>query len=392
LGTPTAGQQVLLKAVVTGVDPALLSGQVVFRDDDKVIGTVPLVGDTATLPWTFKTTGKHEYIVQYRESDFAFASISQVNPVIVVGTAQKLVTGAGPGAGPHVKVFSTDGTLERSFFAYGPTFKGGVRVATGDVTGDGVDDIVVAPGAGGGPLVRVFNGSTGIEIRSFFAYSPVFRGGVFVAAGDVNGDGRADIITAPGATSNLVRVFSGVNGAELFNLQAYPATFRGGVRVAVGDVNGDDGADIIVGPGRGPTQKVRVFNGKGSTHNELFSFLPFDAKFTGGVTVAAGDVNGDGKADVIVGSGLGMSPSVRVVSGETQQDEYPPFAPFDATLKGGLSVAATDWDGDGKLDIIVAPGAGGGPHVKVFSGIDISVELQSFFAFDPSYLGGGFVG
>ena len=56
------------------------------------------------------------------------------------------------------------------FFAFDPAFRGGVHVALGDVTGDGEPDIVVGAGPGGGPHVRVFDGVTGADVRSFFAY------------------------------------------------------------------------------------------------------------------------------------------------------------------------------------------------------------------------------
>src|SRR5207302_3111149 len=105
-----------------------------------------------------------------------------------------IITGAGAGGAPHVKVFSgADGALLMSFFAYDPAFRGGVFVAAGDVDGDGRPDIITGAGPGGGPHVKVFSGATGAEIRSFFAYAPTFAGGVRVAAGDVNGDGRVDI-------------------------------------------------------------------------------------------------------------------------------------------------------------------------------------------------------
>src|SRR5207253_2623408 len=84
------------------------------------------------------------------------------------------------------------------FLAYPAGFTGGVRVALADVTGDKVPDIVTAAGPGGGPHVKVFDGATGKLVASWFAYNPGFAGGVYVAAGDTDGDGRAEVITGAG--------------------------------------------------------------------------------------------------------------------------------------------------------------------------------------------------
>src|SRR5262249_7481758 len=158
------------------------------------------------------------------------------------------VTGTDAGGGPHVRMFdASNGALVGEFFAYDPAFRGGVRVALGDVTGDGVGDIVPAPGVGGGPNIRVWDGVTHAKIRDFMAYDSSFRGGVFVAAGDVNGDGKADIITGPdtGGGPN-VKAFSGADGSILHNFIAYSLSFTGGVRVAAGAGNGGGQAEIIV--------------------------------------------------------------------------------------------------------------------------------------------------
>src|SRR5205823_5945024 len=97
----------------------------------------------------------------------------------------------------HVRVFDgLTGAARFDLFPYG-AFKGGVRVASGDVNLDGVPDIVVAPGPGAALPVRVFNGITGDQlpgaIGSFFPFGPGFKGGLQVAAGDVNGDGFKDV-------------------------------------------------------------------------------------------------------------------------------------------------------------------------------------------------------
>src|SRR5262249_41597760 len=146
-------------------------------------------------------------------------------------------------------------------------------------------------------------------------FSRLFSGGVYVAVGDFNGDGFADVVAAADAGGGpQVRAVDGrtltVNrtAATLASFYAYSHLFTGGVRVAVGDVNGDHGPDLIPGPGPGGGPDVRIFNGaalntanpNSDMINEYYAFKP---TFTGGVFVAAGDANGDGRADVLVGTG-----------------------------------------------------------------------------------------
>ena len=156
------------------------------------------------------------------------------------------------------------------------------------------------------------------------------------------------------------------------------------MRVAAGDVNGDGRADIITGAGPGGGPHVKVFNGVNS--GLLKSFFAFSASLTGGVYVAAGDVNGDGKADIVAGAGPGGGPNVSVFDGGSNQLLHSFFA-FGPGFTGGVRVAAGDVNGDGKADIITGAGPGGGPHVIVFDSQNRNV-LHSFFAYDPSFHGG----
>ncbi|MFN4257799.1 MAG: autotransporter-associated beta strand repeat-containing protein [Gemmataceae bacterium] len=314
-------------------------------------------------------------------------------------------TGTGPGGGPHVKVWdSFTGQLKFSFFAYNGGFTGGVRVAVGDVTGDGIPDIITAPGAGGGPHIRVFDGVTGQVVREFFAYAPSFTGGVFVAVGDVNGDGVADIITAPGAGGGPhVKVFDGVTNAVIGSFFAYAPSFTGGVTVAAGDVTGNGMAEVITGAGAGGGPHVRTFNGMTGAQiaHPLGSFFAYHSSFTGGVFVAAGDINGDGRADIVTGPGAGGGPHVKAFSGANggilaSFMAFEPAGPGpinqvvnDANLTSGVRVAVTNVNGLARF--FVSLGANAQPRARVFDAATLAL-IDDFFAYDPAFLGGVFVG
>ena len=170
-----------------------------------------------------------------------------------------------------VRVFSgANGSTLLDFAPYGAGFTGGVRVAAADFDRDGDTEIITAAGTGGGPHVRVFDsaGNPFVSaslpnfVNSFFAYGPSFAGGVFVGAGDVNGDGVPEIVTGPGSGGGPhVKAFSGVNGTLVASFFAYEPSFTGGVRVGVADFNADGRYEIRTSSGPGRAAEVRAFDG-----------------------------------------------------------------------------------------------------------------------------------
>lgn len=287
---------------------------------------------------------------------------------------------------PVVRVLDGDGTETFRFIPYGESFAGGIRVATGDVTGDGIPDVVTAAGPGGGPHVKVFDGASGTELRSFFAFDPSFTGGVFVATGDVSGDGTDDIIVSAGPGGGPhVKVFNGIGGTEFASFFAFDSNFVGGVRVATGDLNGDGQDDLITGAGPGGGPHVRVFDGHTAgdlnlvdppaPNSLLAEFLAYDSGFTGGVFVASGDVNGDGTADIITGPGAGGGPQVKLFDGK-DTSELQSFFAFDPTFTGGVRVGAGDTNGDGLIDIVTGAGPSATSTVRVFDATTLQ-ELGS---------------
>ncbi len=309
-----------------------------------------------------------------------------------------LVTGTDVGGGPFVRVFDFQTGVERAaFYAYDQSFTGGVRVASADVTGDGIADVITAAGVGGGPHIRVFDGVSFQMIREFMAYDASFRGGVYLAAADVTGDGIAEIVTGAGEGGAAhVKVFNTVGQfAEFF---AYDTAFRGGVRVAAADFNADGRADIATGAGIGGGPHVKVFDlaqPAADSFALLSSFMAFDANFRGGVFVSAnntsgnGDATGDGRPDLVVGAGTGGQALVNVYNG-VNFSLYSQFLAYDASFTGGVRVGLLDANGDGRADVIAGTGSGKGAFVRLVDLVSTK-DLEFFQAYTPAYLGGVFV-
>ncbi len=179
-------------------------------------------------------------------------------------SASELVTGAGTGGSAHVRVFDdNDAFTGVEFMAYDPKYPVGADVASGDIDGDGKDEIITSPGAGGGPDIRIFKTDASL-VGEFYAYTPNFTGGVRVAAGDVDGDGKAEIITSPGPGGGPnVKVFK-PNGTVVQSYQAYAPSFTGGIDVTAADTAGSSLAEIITTPGTGGGPQVRIFDQSGN--------------------------------------------------------------------------------------------------------------------------------
>jgi hypothetical protein len=245
-----------------------------------------------------------------------------------------------------------------------PGFTGETRVATGDVNGDGTADLVVGAGPGGPSFVVVYDGKTKGVITTPTIFEPSFTGGVYVAAGDIDGDGKADVIVSPdegGGPRVVVLSVQGGNAtiANFFGID--DPNFRGGARVAAGDVTGDGRADIAVAAGFLGGPRVAVWDGKqlaaGKLARPFNDFFAFEETLRNGVFVAAGDVNGDAKADLILGGGPGGGPRVRVLAGadllaSNALTDLGNFFTGDDAIRDGVRVAAKDLNADGKADVV----------------------------------------
>jgi hypothetical protein len=301
---------------------------------------------------------------------------------------------ADGGGGPRVQVYDAQSNaLLNDFFVYEVQFTGGVRVAEADVNGDGVDDLIVVPGKGGGPRVRVLSGADGSELYNYFAYEPSFTDGLYVTAGDVDGDGYADIITGTDSGGGpRVTVFSGKTGVIIADYFAYDSSFRGGVRVGSADTDGNGVSEILTAPGVGGGPTVKVFGG--GDFRELASFNAFAPDYTGGVFLAASAANlTTGRGDIVVGSGIDYptAPVVRVFNGQTF-DLQSEFEAFPGDYRSEVRVTSLDRNGDGVPDIAVASGAGTPSRLRFVDGLNFRQLGDEIQPYETAFLGGIFIG
>ena len=217
LGTPSqeGDYSISVETVAAPVVPTITIPTITIPTITIPTTTVPTIAvPTTTVPTTTMTVP---------------TTVILPPPATLVGSRQYAV-GSGKGGPAAVTLFNPDGGVARQFAPFDPGFGGGVRTVAADFTGDGVADVVVGTGPGGVTRVRVLDGATGEELFSVQPFEDAFHQGVFVAAGDLDGDGVPDLVITPDEGGGpRVRVFSGKGFAQIADFFGIEDTnFRGG--------------------------------------------------------------------------------------------------------------------------------------------------------------------
>lgn len=195
-------------------------------------------------------------------------------------------------------IVSGPGRRTFSIAPYGANFKGRLSFGVYDLNKDNLKEIIVAPLSGGGPHVKTYGQNGKLLSPGFFAFDPNFRGGVSIAVGDANNDGKGEIVVAPASgLAPTVKFFSD-SGQPLGSFLAFDKNFRGGVNLAIGDVDNDGKNEVVTGPLAGGPH-IRVFTSGGLLRAQ---FMAFDPKGSTGVRVMVGDTDGDGKNEILAGT------------------------------------------------------------------------------------------
>lgn len=285
---------------------------------------------------------------------------------------------------PQIKVFNASNAHEDLYFmAFDENFKGGARIARGDFNNDGYGDIAVGAGPGGGPHVKIFDKS-GHEVWNAFPFHKDFKGGVDVAAGDIDGDDRDELVVGQFTDGQAwIKVYKVNEEKTILNeFLAFSGTFRGGVRLGCGDIDADGRDEIIAGTGFGGGPQIKVFELDGRI---IMNFSPFHTDFRGGVDVASGDIDNDGRDEIMASQNLFGQAWIKTYN--SRSEILSEFKAYPDSFKGGANIAAADIDNDDKAEIITGTGQNGGPQVRTFeyNGDNLTTN---FMAYGQDFRGG----
>lgn len=280
-----------------------------------------------------------------------------------------------------LKVVAANGDL--AYYLPDEIIKAGTPFTTGDINGNGIDEIVVGAAVGEEPKIKILS-SQGKLLGEFLAADKNFRGGLNVALINFDNSGAKKIIVAPASGgSPQIKIFD-YQGNLKEQFLAAPSNWRGGFNVAAGDIDGKGLSEIVVGFGAGSEPQVRIFRADGKL---IGVFLAYEKSFRGGVNVAVANLDGrkdHNKAEIIVAPGPGREPQIKIYNNRAQLSNK--FLAYGKNWQGGVNLAAGDINSDGISEIILGAYSGATPHVRVFS--SSGIILESFYAYDQGFNGG----
>lgn len=292
---------------------------------------------------------------------------------------------------------ATSGNDLSGFFPYGDHSEVGARVAAGDLNGDGTADVIAVPL--GSTRISAFRLSGGAPFRTIEAFGSEVGGPISIAAGNLTGDARAEIVAAaPTYAGPEVKIFNATTGTAETALYPYGGESVSSVAVALGDVNGDGKRDIVLSADTPDGTEVKAVDVDGV---QLADFYVLDASIVPGASIAAGDLDGDGKAEIVLGGGpttapwppVANGPDQRVAVYEADGTEVHRLDAYPGLFQGGVRVGLADLLGDSRPEMITAPGPGTSPEIEIWSqqwvnGQDRGTRLGHFLAFDSAFHGG----
>lgn len=269
--------------------------------------TVDQINDSVTITPAAGFTGQIQFKVGVRETSATDTAASYDTQLVTltVNAAGSTTTptsgaftaqGSAPGSLPTVSAINSDGSVRWTQTVFDPSFTGGVRVAVGDVNDDGKQDVVAVPGFGGSSVIFVLDGQTGNIIRTVTIFADTYRGGLSLAVGDALGLGYDQVLVGAGDSGGpRVSLLDFKQSKELMDFYAGDPSSRGGVgSLAISTIFKNFGPDIVAGSGVNDPPKVFIFQASGE--NLIGSFDAGDPNNQTGIQMqitAPNNQNGD---------------------------------------------------------------------------------------------------
>lgn len=227
-----------------------------------------------------------------------------------------------------------------------------------------------------GYFYRIFN-SEGQQVKNgFFAYSSAYPGGATVILGSGSKDHETFVNVS--GVKGWVTLYR--DGQPIASFPPYTKTYNKNLNLAA-QINDGYFKKIVTGAAEGGGPQVRVQSPVGKVESSWFAY---DKNLRGGVNVALADVNGDGELEVVTGPGPGSEPLIKIFN--LAGEELGSFIAYDQKFRGGVNVVAADLDDDGRAEIVTAPASGGGSHIMIFN--SSGQRKASWFAYDSQFRGG----
>ncbi len=208
--------------------------------------------------------------------------------------------------------------------------------------------LVIAPNDNNGPRIFLMDG-TGKRLGQFFAFDKNFRGGISLTSGDIDGNGIEEIIAAPASGSPQIRIFAS-SGKILGQFFAFDKNFRGGLNIATADVDGNGVDEILAAPASAGGPHIRIFNSKGSVLGQFFAYTK---DFKGGIRLASIDYDNNGTDEILSSSASSKALPIRMFTVEGKLSRQ--MTDFSAQGKGNIVLHVGDFEGDGSQRIIAIP-------------------------------------
>ena len=300
--------------------------------------------------------------------------------VLLCAVFVPVIARADGGLSPQIKIFDAEGKLKSNFDVLGgAVYKGNIDLTLADVDGDGKAEIIVSSGSGNSAKVEIWKGD-GQKQGEFLAYPDVFKGGAFVSAGDINSDGKAEIVTGAGYRGGpQVRGFD-ANGSNILNFFSGDSNGRSGIKVLVADLQGNGKSEIVTASNLNQPAQVSIYDAQG----KLVKNKKLDFGNVGGMNLGRMPIGGGNNA-ILVSPGYGNKPEVRILN--SNLDEIGRFMAFDAKYDGGVNVSAGDLNGDGSSEIVASPSFHGYSLLRIFDAKGVFQKEFKPYEF-KNYLGG----